>query len=62
MRQEEQIQPDTDNGRNSGRNHKFFVFIMRDEDLNPHDIGPADKEHSENHDGNGITRILEILS
>ena len=35
---------------------------MRDENLNPHDIGPPDEEHTEDHDSDGIASILEIFS
>ena len=35
---------------------------MRDKNLNPHNIGPSDKEHTEDHDSDGIASILEIFS
>lgn len=41
-------------------NQTLFT-IMRDENLNPHDIGPSDEEHTEDHDSDGIASILEIL-
>ena len=61
MEQEEQIQPSTLTIAGMVDSINSLFFIMRDENLNPHDIGPSDKERSKNHDGNGITRILEIL-
>ena len=35
---------------------------MRNQDLNPHDIGPTNKEHSKDHNGNGMPRLLEVLT
>ena len=35
---------------------------MWNENLNPHDIGPPDEEHTEDHDSDGIASILEIFS